>query len=84
MEWISVDHHPKLNASNESENVLVVEKDGDMFAAHLNYYPVRGDRTEEVYIWSENSTGCGCCVRSLEPTHWMPLPKPPEDKDAMD
>ena len=78
MKWISVETPPKLNDSNESEGVLVIENDGDMFVAHLNYYPVSGYRTEESYSWSENSTGCGCCGRHLEPTHWMQLPEKPQ------
>lgn len=76
MGWITVDQLPKLD-QNESECLLVVEQDGIMFTAFLKYYPVSGHRKEEYYSWSENSTGCGCCGRGLNPTHWMPLPEKP-------
>jgi hypothetical protein len=37
------------------------------------------DHRKENY-WSIFSSGCGCCDSGLSNvTHWMPLPKPPED-----
>jgi hypothetical protein len=80
--WISVnDRLPDIkdiSINSESEDVLVLSSDGNMYVAYLNFYPISGYRTEEQYSWSDRSTGCGCCSESIDVTHWIPLPPPPK------
>lgn len=64
-------------ADIEYEDVLVVDRDGQMYVGYLQKWGISGYRTEEEYHWSERSTSCGCCAQDLKPTHWMPLPAPP-------
>jgi hypothetical protein len=83
-EWISVkDRLPeirdKTRSSSESQKVLILDSCGDMYVGYLNFYGISGNRKEECYSWYENSTGCGCCSENINATHWMSLPKPPED-----
>jgi hypothetical protein len=79
-EWISVKEKlPEIDPKGySSENVLVYDSEGFLVAC-VNFYPARGCRKEDLYTWSEQCTGCGCCARSLNPTHWMPLPVPPKE-----
>lgn len=82
-DWISVeDRLPKIKDkllhSSESEDVLALNCDGNMYVANLNFYAAGGYRKEDEYSWSDKSTGCGCCSEGIQPSHWMSLPKPPE------
>lgn len=77
-EWISIsEEKPKINDSNESDDVLIIDSGGNQYVASLFFYPIEGYRKVESSGWSERTTGCGCCCRDINPTHWMPLPKPP-------
>ncbi len=73
-DWIRTkDRLPELiGIGRSSENCLVYES-GDF---HVACY-VKIPNTDRSY-WSEQSSGCGCCSTGIDPTHWMPLPKPPE------
>ena len=77
-EWISIQERLPELVSDESCDVLIAEKDSEIFVARLNFYPIAGYRLKEEYTWTGNGTGCGCCERYLKPTHWMPLPEPPK------
>ncbi len=83
-EWISVEERvPEVSqdhASN-SEDVLILDNDGRMYVGHMTFYSATGYRTQSETKWSANETGCGCCSENLHPTHWMNLPKLPEDKE---
>lgn len=83
MNWIKVeDRLPEIVHDNGTSNYVLVRESGDdFFVAHLNFYPAKGYRKTDEWIWSENSTGCGCCGRSLNPTHWMILPDLPKDEE---
>lgn len=66
-EWISVkDRLPEFNV-----RILAIDVDGDIYAVvYVN------DPNYEHYF-AIVSSGCGCCDTSVEATHWMPLPEPP-------
>ena len=73
MKWINVeDELPK-----QGECVIVIESDNSQYIGIFCIYEKSDYIKEEERIWSEYSTGCGCCTRNLKPTHWMPLPDPP-------
>lgn len=76
-EWISVNERMPEIIKDSSENVLIFCDEGILVAC-INFYPAKGHRKNDEYIWSEQSTGCGCCASTIEPTHWMPLPPTPE------
>ena len=84
MEWISVkDRFPEINEKSQSSvDVLISCSDG-ILVARVIFYKAMGYKKEDTYYWSEQSTGCGCCAASIEPTHWMPLPEPPKESDAI-
>jgi hypothetical protein len=83
MNWIDVENNlPDLEHKticSQSEDVLVLDYDGTMYVAYLTFYPCVGYSKIECLSWSNRSTGCGCCERDLNPTHWMSLPKSPKD-----
>jgi hypothetical protein len=77
-EWISVeDRLPDLTKNQDngkierpSECVLVrLKEDNEMYVAYYNIFK----------NWNVSQNGCGCCSEYIHPTHWMPLPKPPEE-----
>jgi len=78
--WINVkDSLPELSEkTDESEDVLVYDS-GCYHIAYLCLYPKSGYRLKDVYKWIERSSGCGCCSEGINPTHWMDLPKPPNN-----
>lgn len=76
-EWIKCsDRLPETD-----ENCLVIDENGDCYVACLVLLNANGYRTEDTTYWSEQSTGCGCCSNGISPTHWMPLPPPPENNE---
>lgn len=72
-EWISVkDRLPELRDDQyPSKDVLVVVND-EHKSMYVAYYTTYGE-------WEVQETGCGCCSKDIKPTHWMSLPKPPEN-----
>lgn len=67
-EWISVeDRLPEINDEGFSEHVLVTIVGGTMFVAWRDNTTVDG--------WESDNN------LPETPTHWMPLPKPPTDKE---
>ncbi len=80
-EWIKCSERiPEIEyKNNTSKDVLIIDSDGPIYVAYLTYYPLIGYRLKEEYLYTERSTGCGCCSERLNPTHWMPLPKPPKE-----
>jgi hypothetical protein len=85
MTWIKCSERlPELtnqeSEASESDNVLILNSDGNIYVARLIFYPVKGYRTKEEYDWSEQSSGCGCCCSILNPTYWIPLPIRPKQE----
>jgi hypothetical protein len=80
MEWISVkDRLPEIkeDGSDESEVVAILDEYGSIYVGFVNFYPAGGYRKEDVYRWTEKTSGCGCCCGGLMVTHWMKLPEKP-------
>ena len=81
-EWISVDEKlPEetncLGGTWFSDNVLVVEEEGDMYITHY-VYPWRNSKCEG---WSKHMAPD---MEKDKVTHWMPLPAAPEHKGDSD
>ena len=70
LEWRSIDTAPK-----DGTNVLVVGLAGHWVASFR--FPMRGEPQCESHYAKEWRDGGG---RWATPTHWMPLPQPPEVK----
>jgi hypothetical protein len=78
MEWIKVtDKTPDLLPDKDySENVLAV-CDGNL---HVMIYGYVEDGEQGGWVWSDcygDINGEGEWDDDYQPTHWMPLPKPP-------
>jgi len=68
MEWISV----KDKLPNNGDAVLIIENNIILVAL---YYQV-----EPPWCWDIPDGICYCTANiDIKPTHWMPLPKPPEE-----
>lgn len=68
---------PIETAPKDGSNILLYSPDGIYEASWSLRYPPAKDG-----FWRPldlPSHGCGCCGEpDDEPTHWMPLPEPPE------
>lgn len=70
--WISVD--TKLP---EKDQEILCFNNYEMFVC---IYDQSGFcRNSWQKFWPKHN-GCGCCISEINPTHWMPLPKGPEDQ----
>lgn len=72
--WLPYPENKPALDKDVSEHVLV-SSDCGVLVAILRYYPVDWNRKESAYIWSEVTTGCGCCCSDLNVTAFMPLPE---------
>lgn len=82
-DWISVEEkYPEVDREEMgySDDVLVYTDESKMFVAYLVCYKKCAHRTQETFHWRVQETGCGCCSYNPKVTHWMPLPKPPEER----
>lgn len=76
------------SAPKDGTRVLIVEN-GEVYAAwwHAEFELVRNEETDEgeyVGAWTDNAVKSFGYeeVQSYDPTHWMPLPAPPAERDA--
>jgi len=69
MEWISV----KDRLPEEGKEVLSINVN-DIYPEYRIDYTVEFDNIDQPYIWARR------LLREMDKvTHWMPLPKPPEE-----
>lgn len=77
MEWRPIETAPK----NGSTIMIAMSPTGPVWMAHWRTYPEPGMNEwtiDQVVGW----TRVGFCDAALEPTHWMPLPPPPQEAES--
>ena len=68
--WRTIDSAPK----DGTAVLLYGQREGETPFVGVFAYAGWGEKE-----WVENTTGLEACRAPHEPTHWMPLPDPPND-----